>query len=510
MLRGALFVIALSLAALLGAGARLTSGSPAITGYPNSIAATGDSITQAFDSSSYGANPEFSWATGTDSSVNSVYSRLLALNPGISGHRFNDSVSGAKMVDLNGQVTNAVSQGAQLAAILMGANDVCASSVAAMTPVSTFRSQFAQAMATLSGGLPDARIAVGSVPDIYNLWSILKDNAMARSTWSGFGICQALLANPLSTDQADVDRRASVRQRNIDFNTQLAEVCAQYIHCRFDNNAGFDATFTTDDVSTLDYFHPSVAGQAFAASVAWGSTFDFTDSEAPVTSAIITRVTGGISVTLSATDNVSVAGIEYEFNGAAYQRYNGPVMMAIGDIMTYRAVDVNGNIEASTDVGRADTDKDGIPDSFDNCPTAPNPSQADWNNDGIGDACQDSDGDSLGLTATSSSGPCNTGGTIQPKFRDCIEVFLGTDPGKACAATTTANDEAVDAMPADFNDDRTVNVTDRTLMVLALKAYNGGTYSQRFDLNADGAINVTDRTIVALYIKLTGGLPCTP
>ncbi|HEY8767457.1 MAG TPA: SGNH/GDSL hydrolase family protein, partial [Dehalococcoidia bacterium] len=120
MLRGALFVIALSLAALLGAGARLTSGSPAITGYPNSIAATGDSITQAFDSSSYGANPEFSWATGTDSSVNSVYSRLLALNPGISGHRFNDSVSGAKMVDLNGQVTNAVSQGAQLAAILMG------------------------------------------------------------------------------------------------------------------------------------------------------------------------------------------------------------------------------------------------------------------------------------------------------------------------------------------------------------------------------------------------------
>jgi hypothetical protein len=101
---------------------------------------------------------------------------------------------------------------------------------------------------------------------------------------------------------------------------------------------------------------------------------------------------------------------------------------------------------------------------------------------------------------------------MAPRFNDCLENFVGTDPLRACAATTTANDEAVDAMPADLNDDRAVNVTDRTLMVLALKAYNNGagTYNQRYDLNADGAINVTDRTIVALYIKATGGLPCTP
>jgi hypothetical protein len=35
----------------------------------------------------------------------------------------------------------------------------------------------------------------------------------------------------------------------------------------------------------------------------------------------------------------------------------------------------------------ADTDGDGIPDSVDNCPTVPNPSQADWDHDGRGDAC---------------------------------------------------------------------------------------------------------------------------
>ena len=242
-------------------------------GAPNSIGALGDSITQAtnFDIAHFGSNPTYSWATGTQAAVQSVYMRILAGNPNISGKNFNYSVNGAKMTDANGQAVNlnGTPGGIELAMIEMGGNDVCTSTEAAMTPVATYRTQFQTAMNTLTTGFPNRRILVLSVPDVYQLWAILHDNENARNTWAGFQICQSLLLNPTSTAQADVDRRARVRQRNIDFNTQLSEVCALYPKCSFDNNAIFNAGFTAADVSDFDYFHPSLQGQTNLASGAW-------------------------------------------------------------------------------------------------------------------------------------------------------------------------------------------------------------------------------------------------
>src|SRR5437879_5172692 len=121
-----LAVVALSLV-----GAATASADPAVTGYPSSIAATGDSITQAYDADSLfppGVRPQYSWATGSSSAVNSFYTRILAANPAIAGHAFNDSVTGANMIDLSGQVSGAITQHAQEVAILLGANDVRPSS----------------------------------------------------------------------------------------------------------------------------------------------------------------------------------------------------------------------------------------------------------------------------------------------------------------------------------------------------------------------------------------------
>jgi lysophospholipase L1-like esterase len=249
------------------------------------------------------------------------------------------------MVDLNGQVQNAVSQGAAYVTILLGANDACTDTEAQMTPVATYRAQFQTAMNTLAAGLPDSRIYVLSVPNIYNLWLILKDDSSARSTWSLFGICQSMLANPLSTAQEDVDRRNRVRQRVIDYNTQLAEVCATNIHCRFDNNAAFNTPFVPSDVSTRDYFHPTIAGQAKIADISYTASFDFREGVTP--SSVATVSPGGSSyiVTITAQDNVGVSGIEYKIGTGPYTRYTAPVNLQSGSSLTYRAVDVNGNVE---------------------------------------------------------------------------------------------------------------------------------------------------------------------
>ncbi len=138
-----------------------------------------------------------------------------------------------------------------------------------MTAVATFRSQFQTAMNTLTTGSPNARIFVASIPDIFNLWDILHTNPTAVLTWDAFSICQSMLVNATSTDLPNVERRDRVRQRNIDFNTQLAEVCALYSQCRFDGNAVFNETFAPGDVSTLDYFHPSIQGQTKLAAGTW-------------------------------------------------------------------------------------------------------------------------------------------------------------------------------------------------------------------------------------------------
>lgn len=339
---------ALTLAPLALAGP--ASAEQAVTGYPGSIAATGDSITRGYDADSAfppGERLQYSWATGTSSTVNSFYLRIKAANPAVTGNAQNDAATGANMVDLAGQATTAISHHVAEVTVLMGANDVCTSSVSTMTSVTDFRSQLLSAMNKLSLGLPDARIYLVSIPSVYHLWQTLKGNSSARTVWSAFAICQSMLANPLSTAQADVDRRAAVLQRETDFNAQLKTVCTRFVHCRFDNNAVFNYPFLASDANTLDYFHPSIAGQAKLAAVAWSNGFSFSDSTAPVSTATVTPVTGGASVALAATDNVKVSGIEYKLGSGHYRRYTGAVKVSTASTITWRAVDVNGNIEAT-------------------------------------------------------------------------------------------------------------------------------------------------------------------
>ena len=255
----------------------LLAASPATaaTTPPNSMASMGDSITRGFNACGWYVDcTSRSFSTGDYSTVNSHYLRIRAVNPNIQGRNYNDARSGAKSADMYGQAGTAVSQGVEYVTMLIGANDACTSSESTMTSVTTYRANVDSALNRLKAGLPNARVALVSVPDIYRLWYIGRNNLSALSAWSSFGICQSMLANATSTAQADVDRRARVRQRVIDYNTQLAQACTAYgANCDFDGNAVFNYPFVLSQVSTWDYFHPNTSGQAVLASVTYANGF---------------------------------------------------------------------------------------------------------------------------------------------------------------------------------------------------------------------------------------------
>jgi lysophospholipase L1-like esterase len=284
---------------------------------PKVMAGLGDSITRAFNTEIDPPTcptfvppgildcPKNSWSTGTEPAVDSVFQRVEAINPGRHPVAFNDAVSGARASGLLGQAQTAVTQDPDYVTVQIGANDACRSTIAAQTPTATFHDQVHAALNTLVAGDPKVYIQVVSIPDINRLWALFTSppdpNALLRWSPPVFNVCQALLANPLSTAQADVDRRAAFRDQVIAYNGALADVCAQFKRCRFDGGAGFNTAFTADDVatvtntgglnispfnlipvfgagnanSTADYFHPSLHGQAKIAGVVWGATFSF-------------------------------------------------------------------------------------------------------------------------------------------------------------------------------------------------------------------------------------------
>jgi hypothetical protein len=203
----------------------LSTAASAEPALPDSITAIGDSITRATNACCfYGDHPSQSWSTGYNplGPVNSHYERLV------------------------------------------GANDVCTSSRATMTPVNDFRTQFQAAMETLATGLPDSHVLVASIPNVRRLWRILHDDPVARLVWRTASICQSML----SPSNTAADRRA-VFERERQFNAVLAEVCALYANCRFDGGAVFGYAFTRAQVSRLDYFHPDLDGQAKLAEITW-------------------------------------------------------------------------------------------------------------------------------------------------------------------------------------------------------------------------------------------------
>ncbi|MFF7139715.1 MULTISPECIES: SGNH/GDSL hydrolase family protein [Streptomyces] len=276
-------VVALAAAAVLGltgcdpsgdGGSRSTGArpsprpAPVWNTSPRSIAAVGDSITRGFDACHVLSDcPEVSWATGSDARVDSLAVRLLGA-AGAGLHSWNYAVTGARVSDLAGQMAQAAQQSPELVTVMIGANDACRSSAAAMTSVATFRARFQEAMDTLREAQPRAQVYVSSVPNLKRLWSQGRTSPLGKEVWK-LGVCPSMLGDADALDAAATKRRDKVQARVKAYNRVLEEVCAKDRRCRFDGGAVFDFRFGTDQLSHWDWFHPSRNGQARLAEIAY-------------------------------------------------------------------------------------------------------------------------------------------------------------------------------------------------------------------------------------------------
>lgn len=299
---------------------------------PDSIAGIGDSITQAASSDGdLGVDaPRNSWSTGDNSTVNSHYLRLLALNPAIEGHAHNKSVSGAKVGGLDAQVETLGPIQPEYLTVLIGGNDLCTDTIEQMTPTSVFEAEFYEAMERLLGdddttGLsPGTNVYVVSIPDVHQLWELFRNNFFARAVWSAGNICQSLLANPTSTKPADVERRAAFRQRNMEYNDALARVCGLFSRCHWDGYDVFEYQFSRSDVAG-DYFHPSIEGQKNLSAVTWAAGYTWTadgdpppdENEPPSASFTFTCAELTCDFTDTSTDDGSVGVWSWAFGDGA-------------------------------------------------------------------------------------------------------------------------------------------------------------------------------------------------
>ncbi|MFE3855807.1 SGNH/GDSL hydrolase family protein [Streptomyces griseorubiginosus] len=241
---------------------------PAWDSSPASLAAVGDSITRGFDACGVLTDcPDVSWATGSSAQVDSLAVRLLG-KARAAERSWNYAVSGARMADLSAQMSQAASRAPALVTVMVGANDACRDSTAAMTPVADFRAGFEDALSVLREKAPKAQVYVASVPNLKRLWSQGRTNPMGKQVWK-LGVCPSMLADADALDAAATERRNTVQERVEEYNAVLQQVCGKDAHCRYDGGAVYDYRFGTDQLSHWDWFHPSVNGQARLAEIAY-------------------------------------------------------------------------------------------------------------------------------------------------------------------------------------------------------------------------------------------------
>ena len=155
--------------------------------------------------------------------------------------------------------------------VLLGGNDACAPTLDEMTPAADYEARLTELFARLNADAPDATILAMSVPNLMHLWEIGHVNGQAVQAWNSSPSCKNLLGSADDASAEATARRAAVAARVDEYNAAIVRVCAAAERCIDDGGAVFAYDFSADEISAIDFFHPSIAGQRVIAGIAWDS-----------------------------------------------------------------------------------------------------------------------------------------------------------------------------------------------------------------------------------------------
>ena len=247
------------------------------------VLALGDSLSQGRASCTTKADcPVNSWSTGSAPEVRSIATRLQEVAPQRTVTTDNRAKSGSRIAEVSAAVTAAQAAGAapDVVTLLIGGNDLCSPDVPAgpdgyaMTPAADFSASASGLLRQISSAWPRATVLLGSMPDIGSEWEVVQGTP-GKLIWGLFSICRttrgAEADNHVQRGAAFEAAVAAAAERTKQYNDALASACsAAGPQCIWDGGALTRTPITKDVLSTVDYFHPNVAGQALVASVLWG------------------------------------------------------------------------------------------------------------------------------------------------------------------------------------------------------------------------------------------------
>ncbi len=250
------------------AAQQTTTPKVADSAYADAVAVLGHSLGTGFDSDPAYQEKDVkanSWATGTNPAVDSIYSRVVALNPQAKGHKTNLALDGSGVAALLSQAKALVKLKAPHELILIGTidNDMKCDGTDAAN-LQPYGDKLSDVLDVLQKGLPDSHVFIASqFGTVQNYDTVVLP--INSNNLFGTGVCA--VGDP-RTETIDPAKEVALQAIIDSYDQVVVTVCAAHPNCQSDGGAARNIVETAADLGN-DQNHLSVAGLHKYAAAMW-------------------------------------------------------------------------------------------------------------------------------------------------------------------------------------------------------------------------------------------------